>query len=398
MKGNNLFILFNIAIFILILETSHAWMFWNISSVFRATMYVTIFVVGLLYYYEQRNKCNRSHYYALAAVLLFIANVFKTESSFLGMGQVLLYMIILWFVMVLPVEQKKEILHFQSKFLALLLIVSFAAWVVHYFYPLSFTEINRIGFEHLPPSHNYYYFITSHFGLLDYRFHSIFLEPGHLGCIISFFVLANQFNFKNKYVLILSFVMLFTLSLAGYVIYFAGFLFYSIAKKKDSAYLRKIIIIGALFAGIWLFGTYYNDGDNYVNERIIERLQYDEDSGDIVGDNRYTEKMDRTFDQTIYSNNFLFGVSVSYYRHFREIAGNGAGIKLWIIQKGIIGALILFMGYFFIARGSRNRRWAMLMLFVYVISSYQRMYFYWASYLIPFICGSVLPFFIKKNN
>lgn len=398
MKGNNLFILFNIGIFILILETSHAWIFWNVSSSFRAMMYVTIFVVGLLYYYGHRNKCNKSNYYTLAAMLLFIANIFKTESSFLGMGQVLLYIVLLWFVMVLPIEQKKEILKFQTKFLALLLIVSFAAWVAHLYYPMPYTEIQRSGYEHLPSAHNYYFFITTYMGLLDYRFHSIFLEPGHLGCIISFFVLANQFNFRNKYVLILSILLLFTLSLAGFVIFFIGFLLYSFSYNRNSKIFRRLCVGGLLFLGIWLFGVYYNGGNNYVNERIVERLQYDEDTDDIVGNDRYTEVMDRAFEQVASSSDVFGGISISDYRHFREIAGNGAGIKLWIIQKGIFGAFVLFLGYYFIACGSRNKRWAMFMLLVYVISSYQRMYFFWTSYLIPFICGSALPFFTKKTN
>ena len=102
-------------------------------------------------------------------------------------------------------------------------------------------------------------------GLLDYRFHSIFLEPGHLGCIIAFFVMANQYNFKNRYVLIMSIVLLFTLSLAGYVLFYIGFLVYFINKSKDTGKFRRIVAVGVVFIGIWLFGTYYNGGDNYVN-------------------------------------------------------------------------------------------------------------------------------------
>lgn len=398
MKKNIHFLLFNIGIFILILDTSYAWMFWNISSITRALLYVTIFVIGFLYFQKQKSKCRKSVFFILAVIFLFLAHVMKTGSSFLGIAQVLLYMILMWFVMVLPVNQKNEMLVFQTKITAILLLISFIAWIAHYFYPLPYTEIQRSGFDYLRPAQNYVLFITSSKGLLDYRFHSIFLEPGHLGMIISFLVIANQFNFKNKYVLILSILLLFTLSLAGFVIFFIGFLLYSLTQNRKSKVIRWMLGGGLAFLGIWLFGIYYEGGDNYVNVRFVERLQYDEDTGSIAGDKRYTEEIERTFDKTINSSDALFGISIINYRHFRETAGDGAGIKLWIIQRGIIGTLVLFLGYYFIARGSRNRRWAMLMLLVYAISSYQRMYFFWASYLIPFICGSALPLFQNKNS
>lgn len=361
-------------------------------------MYVAVFAIGLINYQKQRNKYDNNVYFVYAVIFLFIANVLGAEISVSVIGKSLLYIIIIWLVMVLPIGQKKVILDFQTKWLSLLLIISFVAWVFHFFSSMPFSYAYRPNFEHLPPAYNYYFFITTYAGLFDYRFHSVFLEPGHLGCIISFLVLANQYNFKNKYVQVLAVVLLFTLSLAGFVLFFIGFLFYSIAQKKASAKLRKIFAIGLVFGGIWLFGTYYNGGDNYINERIIERLQYDDESGDIAGDNRYTEEMDRTFEQTLTGSDLLFGLSINQFRHFRENAGTGAGIKLWFIQKGLVGTLSLFLGYFFIARGSRNRRWAMFMLLVYVISSYQRMYFFWASYLIPFICGSYLPIITKEEE
>lgn len=397
MKDNKLTLL-NAAIFSLILETSNAWMFWNISTSFRAVMYVAIFCIGLLNFQVHGNNNRRNGYFVLAAVFLFLAHVMKTGASFFGVAQMLLYSMIMWLVMVLPISKKKEILNFQTKYLSLLLVLSFAAWIVHYFYSLPFSFIKRPGYEHLPPAHNYYLFITTSVGLLDYRFHSIFLEPGHLGCIITFFAMANQFDFKNRYVLIMSILTLFTLSLAGYVLFFIGFLFHLKNESRNTKIFKRLSAVGIVLGGIWFFGIYYNGGDNYVNERVMERLQYDEETGTIAGDNRYTDVMDRAFEQTIYSSNALLGMPISQYRNFRENAGSGSGIKLWIIQKGIIGALMLFLGYYFIAKGSSNRRWAMLIFLLYVISSYQRMYFFWASYLIPFICGSALPLLTQQLN
>ncbi len=398
MKDKLLFVLFNIGILLLILETSHAWMFWNINSSERALMYIAIFGVGLLFFQKQKKNRNRNNYFVLAVVFLFLANAMKTGASLLGMAQMLLYIMIMWFVMVSPLDVKKTILSFQTKFLALFLVFSFVAWVIHFIYPLPYTEIQILDFEHIPPTQNYYLFVISTSVFVDYRFHSVFIEPGHLGCILSFFIIANQFDFKNKYVLIMSIILVFTLSLAGYVIFFIGFLFYTIYKNKDSAILRKILAIGLVLLGIWIFGSRYNNGDNMLNELVVERLLYDEETGTIAGDNRYSDIMDRKFKQTITSTDVFFGIPVSQYKIFRENAGNGAGIKLWIIQKGIVGALLLFLGYFFIAKGSSNKRWAMFMLLVYVISSYQRMYFFWASYLIPFICGSTLPLLSRKNK
>ena len=399
MKGNRVIsLLFKIGIFILVLETAHAWLFWYLGTSLKALLYFIIFILGYSICQKQKRYYKSSEFYIIAVFFLFIAHVMKTGSSLLGIGEELLYILIMWLVMVQPIDQKREILDFQTKFLALLLLVSFGAWVVHFFVQLPYSEIRRPGFEHLPSAHNYYFFITTYMGLLDYRFHSIFLEPGHLGCIISFFVIANQFDFKNKYVVILSVILLFTLSLAGFVIFFIGFIFYSLNRNKNKTNLMRIVGISLVFLGIWLFGVYYNGGDNYVNERVIERLEYDEETGDIAGDNRYTEAMERTFEKTIHSGDVLFGMPIEQFRVFRETAGNGAGIKIWIIQKGIVGALMLFLGYFFVAKGSTNRRWAMFILLVYAISSYQRMYFFWAGYLIPFICGTAMPFFTRQNK
>ena len=134
-------------------------------------------------------------------------------------------------------RDKKLVLDFQTKALTILLSVSFVSWVTNLFYSFpSLGEIFRFSGEDATAGwENHIFFIVSSYHSLDIRFHAFFLEPGHLGVILAFFIFANQYDYRKESIIILSIILLFTMSLAGYILYLVGFilLYFNSSNKKN---------------------------------------------------------------------------------------------------------------------------------------------------------------------
>jgi hypothetical protein len=62
-----------------------------------------------------------------------------------------------------------------------------------------------------------------------------------------------------------------------------GYLFVLLTRGQSSK--KKLFTIIFIVLGVYLFGTYYNEGNNVLNETILSRLQSDEERG-FSGNNR----------------------------------------------------------------------------------------------------------------
>lgn len=65
-------------------------------------------------------------------------------------------------------------------------------------------------------------------------------------------------------------------------------------------------------------GISYNGGRNVLNEKILSRLQYDEDKG-ISGNNRTSHLADAYFEQYTNNGQILFGVGNQTIRKSMEV-------------------------------------------------------------------------------
>ena len=198
-----------------------------------------------------------------------------------------------------------------------------------------------------------------------------------------FLVYANNFQFKTRpYLWSLLLGILFSLSLAAYILLIFAFLLHIRLK------LRNILVITIAFIAINYIVTHvWAGGDNPVYELIYKRLEYDEDKG-ISGNNRTPAITDYYYDLIVKSGDIVFGKGSVYMgKMFHHGGIQGAGYKMFFMQFGIVGTILIFLFYAVIAHSGIDRRYAYGFLLLYMASFVQRAYPYWLAWLIPYVCA-----------
>jgi hypothetical protein len=262
--------------------------------------------------------------------------------------------------------------------------ISLFAWIVNLFI-FELPTLGIIDFRNSYYFENHLLFLrlTNFTGY--YRFVSVFLEPGHVSMFAVFFLFAQKYDFKRWCSWVLLLTILFSLSLAGYVLLVIGFLLNLIIHKKAVA--KKVVLFSLLLIGGYLMAGYWGGSENIVDEKIILRLESDEDTG-IVGNNRTNDHTNQIFSNFMKTSDCLLGYSLSEYQE-REHRGDiqGAGYKIFIFRNGVIGILACFFFYLVLAYKSENRNFMMLFLLLFVVSFIQRAYPYWMAWMLPFLCA-----------
>jgi hypothetical protein len=225
---------------------------------------------------------------------------------------------------------------------------------------------------------NYIFVIKGAF--YNIRFNSIFLEPGHLGMIIAFFLYALRFDFSRWEVWSLMVVEFFTLSLAGYVLVGLGYVFSLIVSRKGV--IKLVIFAGFSFGIVYGVASSYNNGNNLVNKLIFERLAYDEEKG-LVGNNRFGKYAEDLVANKMLSGNIWLGSSKQLYKG--EFLG--AGWKVFFIKYGMLPMLTFLAFYLSFLYTSKDKRYVNLFIVLLATAFLQRSYPYWFAWNFPFIAG-----------
>ena len=275
-----------------------------------------------------------------------------------------------------PYVYLKDLLHFVTKWLAILLIPALFIYGATLFVPLP--NLGTLTHPNYEPYINYLFYIKTTF---DYgnivRFNAFFLEPGHLSLLCTFLIMANRYQFKRcPWLWILLVSIIFSFSLAGYVLTAIGYLIIninSIGKLLAAIGLAAAFVVGVL---------YWNGGDNPMNELIISRLEYDETSG-IKGNNRFFDNTDYEYSKALGTK--YFWISVKGKANMELIGG--AGYKIYILQFGMIGVILALLFYLSVIPPKPDWRFTLCFLFIYILCFFQRAYPLWYSWLFPYVVG-----------
>ncbi len=371
--------LFTSGIFLLVLKSMGAYFLWNVSI---GPMSLLVTLLGLVYA-KTRKQLYSSRHFIYAFIFLVLYSIWDRDiMSQINIGNIMPCVPIL-LVLMMPAKDKKTLLTFCSCGLAFISGISLIVFIL-----LFFTELPNAGIISDDLAENYTY--TNYIVLLkgafyDIRFNAIFREPGHLAMIASYFLFANRYDMKKWYNIVLLIVIGFTLSLAGYVLTIVGYLFNLLLAGRFTKVFKKLIpyIVIMIIAVVGIMS--YNRGNNFVNELIIARLEYDEDKG-VQGNNRVNDYTDSYFRNMINDGSFIIGIGHDKQSHLASIGKvTGAGYKIHIIARGLIGTILIFMFYYVLAKNSPYRQFAFFMLLLYCLSFWQRAYPSWPAWIIPFI-------------
>ncbi len=397
MKSSKIVLWFRIAILFEILWGAHAWFTWSLDSS-RVLQYGAYVISAFIAY---RYKCKMKIRLSTKPAVIFgffcyvMGVMFFNRFSIPSLVGVFLTLYVIW----ITISDKKNAeghLKFICKGLAWIFIPGATLFILSKYIFIPGPIIQKGSSED-------YIFINQIFQIvrLDFgfesdavgRFHSIFLEPGFLGSMLSFILFAAKYDFKKWYNKVLLLALLLSLSLAGYLMTFIGYVIYLITEGKS---LRKIFTFAILIFLTYYISINYNNGNNHINTKIIERLQPDEEKG-IAGNNRTGSGTEFYYNQAIENGDIWMGLGAERVKQINggssDSAGydnniRGAGYKVYFVIRGVISALFFLAFYFFMAKACNKRALFRLVSVVFVIimfipqSTPQSM-----AWIFPFILG-----------
>jgi len=286
---------------------------------------------------------------------------------------------------------KKETIIFISKILAVICLLSLVGFVLFifgvHFSPYN-TDFNDGQYEYM----NYTLFLLDYRSIMESipRFHGIFLEPAHIGVASTMLLTALSFDFSKWYTKILLITVLATFSLASYGLLIFG-LFAQYRTKVKMAFKYIFLLSGALVFSYFV-AVNYNDGDNMVNNLIIDRLEFED--GEMVGDNRVGDDFKADYDSFLTTDKIWLGTEFDPNKYE---TGN-AGYRVFIYNNGLISLFFILCFYLLCLNGCSSK-YSIPLFFMYAIIFWKGGTPLWYNLIIPYICGlSMLPMFNVKSN
>lgn len=210
------------------------------------------------------------------------------------------------------------------------------------------------------------------------RFFGVYDEPGVVGTISALLLCINNLNMKKMTSWILLISGLCSQSLFFYIILGLYALGYAMTVSRKLS--TKIFWIAAIVVGVFVITRV-----PALQERITERLEWDESKGSFAGDNRINANVLDIYVGQLHGSTLLWGIPDK--SGFMEDAEGASSIWLVIIVNGVVFVL-LYVLFFILLAVSRNSNVWRVMLFtgVFLGTIYQRPYIFNALFVFLFCC------------
>lgn len=284
----------------------------------------------------------------------------------------------------------KEIMRFcnaMSKGMGAFLIISMFFFVL---YIMGFPLPSRNAeFLTTYSYSNYFFFMVDDRSLFTIipRFHSVFLEPGHMGTMTVMLLFTQIGHWKKWYNVSLLVATIISFSLAAYGL-LVGVIFLGLW-VRGKHFIRKTLMAIGFIAVIVVGSFYYNNGNNLLHDLIMIRLEIDD--GEMAGDNRVTDDFKADYDSLMESSDALFGRDRN-----TESFGN-SGYRVFIYDYGLIG-LFLFIAFYLVSMYNPQQKKAMVAVFVVGTMNFIiRGYPLWYANFIPLYCIAKCSFNLEKS-
>lgn len=314
------------------------------------------------------------------AFLVFVLYEFYVQvvndRNIFGYVVALFHMLIAYVLFKLDCRYYEPLMTVACKIMACMMCVSVPCFVLH-LAGFPFPSSQAVFGENLYSFTNYYFFMVDNRTLYEIipRFSSIFLEPGHLGTATIMLLLTQMGQWKRWYNVVLWVTTLMTFSLAAYVFAVAMLILNSWVQRRKI--LAKLLAVVFVIVSIGVGAIYYKDGDNMLYTLIMARLEIDERTGEMAGNNRVTEGFEKEFDSFMSSSDVWFG------REMPKNDSGNSGYRVFIYENGICALLLVMLLYVLMYRGTRDTRAVVAAWCIVVLAFYVRGYPLWYSNLIP---------------
>ncbi len=372
-KSNTLFSIYAAGVMLLLLYSMHIyflwWMYDSLTYQFLADFAVA--AIGLIYISRNKIPLRFSLKVILSFLLVWIVAAWNPLGSTTIVYNCPLSLLVL---LLLNKSTLKRLLNVWTLLYAIILAVSLVAW------PLALAgilpSIGNINFANVDAyNYNNYIFCLVNINLWSWnfvRYSSVFLEPGHISMIGAFTLYLNHYDFRKWTSWAILIASLFSFSLAGYLLLAIGYLLIGIQKSSFTKSFQALLGAAILLSVVYFVSVSYNGGRNLVNTLIIERLDYDEEKG-VVGNNRTIGDTDNLFESFIISPDAFVGLDRNTFNSWLEDESiGGAGYKLFIFEKGILGTLVILIAYLFISSLALDKRFIRYFLLLCIIAFLQR--------------------------
>lgn len=362
---------------------TEAWFTWNYRNT-ELTLLLTL-GIGLFQITNTQAFNSKTSSSIKIAFLLLLVAFYSLSNGTLGI-QLILKTYLVWSICCLKHSYKYKLFKIIQRSTTILLIPSL---IIHYV--LLFIHLPPIGgiIEH-PSSINYvfenYIFLLTNSLMYEDRFCGFTLEPGYIGSFCAFMLYADKFRLKKIENITFLLAIITSLSLAGYILTIMGLFMCRISNIK--LLLKRLIQTVILIFCIFYISQWYNNGDNLINEKIVERLKVDNEKG-IKGNNRVSDEVDDYYNQFLRSDNLLFGYSPKQMKKLRNsvTTWSSTGYKTFLMDYGLLRMILVLLFYYIIAKTSNDKYYSMGFFFIITIYFLAAGYIYSLMWLIIYVIG-----------
>ena len=378
-KGQIAYLLFYVAMIFAYFASFNVWFMWPFKNVYPILTAMLLVVSMLFSNSMQRPIFNRKDFVIpiLSCAVILFYQALMSESTVIGFILIFFRIFIFWALFRIDKNCFEKFATVLCKVLSCLLAVSLAVFVLYlmgFHLPSRNAEFNDWYYYT-----NYYFFLVSD-GVLNEiipRFHSVFLEPGHMGTAIVLLLATQMGKWKKWYNIILIVALLVSFSLAAYgLLTILVFLHMWIQRKK--IFLKVVAMV--LFIAAVVGGSFvYNGGDNMLNQLIVMRLEVSDSGDDIEGNNRVSSEFEAEFNSFMQSSDILWGRKME-----NTGRGGNAGYRVYIYSYGLIGFFLCYLFYFVSMYKAPDKRAFIAMMVLSLANFWVRAYPLWYGFFIPY--------------
>lgn len=371
----------SLIIFLIIMLQNPIWPLWKIGTLF------SYFFVGILFLIVLKRIKTKKITVPIFIIWILSCFTFVIMPSFsyLRISSIFIFITYVSTFYLTNIE-KYKVIGFVTRFLSIIILISLPAWFFHSHVmqlPL-YDTIDLTDMKGAPTiMNNYLFFVTNSSVLEMNRFYSIFDEPGVLGTLSAFILFINKYNFKKIENIIILIGSIFTYSLAFYILFLVGYFSLLFFKDKKSFFIYSLALT---FISLLVF--YILKEDQTFQNVIIGRFS---DLGERSIDRRNGEYVNLFYNNFISSSNAFWGMGYPFIKNNLYDLGNS--YKLFIIEYGLWGIIILLLIYLSMTYRKSVESYILLLLFM--LSFLQRIHAFTSWQILIFACG-VSALIIKK--